>query len=115
MTTDIRLVELWEQWKDALADELKETSPEVADKRHAVTDEIEWQIKAERAEGPMGLVIQMGLAQWGTMPDANELILYSALVSLTGLDVKAEADALFTERELQTKVINLTDWRKGRL
>ena len=115
MTTDVRLLELFEQWKNALADELKETSPEVAAKRHAVTDEIEWQIKAEQAEGPMGLVIQMGLAQWGTMPDAKELILYASLVSLTGLDVKAEADALFTERESQTKVINLTDRRNGRL
>ena len=54
MTTDIRLLKLWEQWKDALAYELEATSQEIADKRHAVTDEIEWQIEAERAEGPMG-------------------------------------------------------------
>jgi len=115
MTTDIRLLKLWEQWKDALAYELEATSQEIADKRHAVTDEIEWQIEAERAEGPMGLVIQMGLAQWGAMPDAKDLILYTALVSLTGLDVKAEADALFTKREPQSKVINLGDRRKGQL
>ena len=112
MTTDIRLLKLWEQWKDALAYELEATSQEIADERRAVTDEIEWQIEAERAEGPMGLVIQMGLAQWGAMPDAKDLILYTALVSLTGLDVKAEADALFTEREPQSKVISLGDRRK---
>jgi hypothetical protein len=112
MTTDIRLLKLWEQWKDALAYELEATSQEIADKRHAVTDEIEWQIEAERAEGPMGLVIQMGLAQWGAMPDAKDPILYTALASLTGLDVKAEADALFTEREPQSKVISLGDRRK---
>jgi len=46
------------------------------------------------------------------MPDAKDLILYTALVSLTGLDVKAEADALFTEREPQSKVISLGDRRK---
>ena len=40
-------------------------------KRHAVTDEVAWQIEAERAEGPIGLVIQIGLAQWGAMPDAT--------------------------------------------
>lgn len=115
MTTDIRLLKLWEQWKDALAYELEATSQEIADKRRAVTDEIEWQIEAERAEGPMGLVIQMGLAQWGAMPDAKDLILYAALVSLTGLDVKAEADSLFTEHEPETKVINLAERRKGRV
>ena len=114
MTTDVRLLKLWEQWKDALAYELEATSYDIADKRRAVTDEIEWQIEAERAEGPMGLVIQMGLAQWGAMPDAKDLILYAALVSLTGLDVKAEADALFTKREQQSKVINLADRKKGR-
>jgi hypothetical protein len=63
MTTDIRLLKLWEQWKDALAYELEATSQEIADKRRAVTDEIEWLIEAERAEGPIGLVIQMGLAR----------------------------------------------------
>ena len=46
MTTDIRLLKLWEQWKDALAYELEATSQEIADKRRAVTDEIEWQIEA---------------------------------------------------------------------
>jgi hypothetical protein len=61
----------------------------------------------------MGLVIQMGLAQWGAMPDAKELILYAALVRLTGLDVKVEADALFTEGEPETKVINLANRRKA--
>ena len=54
MTTDVRLLKLWEQWKDALAYELEATSQEIADKRRAVTDEIEWQIEAERAEGPIG-------------------------------------------------------------
>src|SRR4029079_1555308 len=103
MSTDIRLLKLWEQWKDALGYELEATSQEIADKRRAVTDEIEWQIEAERAEGPIGLVIQMGLAQWGAVPDAKDLILYAALVSLTGLDVKAEADSLFTEHEPETK------------
>jgi hypothetical protein len=56
---DVKLIWLWEKWKQSIADEL-ECDAVAADRAHARTQAIEREIAETRAEGLVGIGIQFG-------------------------------------------------------
>jgi hypothetical protein len=93
---DVKLIWLWEKWKQSIADELA-CDAVAADRAH-VTQAIEREIAETRAEGLVGIGIQFGLWRFinghfilgSDQADAA----YEALVRLTGKDCTAEARAI---------------------
>ena len=91
---DVKLIWLWEKWKQSIADELA-CDAVAADRAHARTQAIEREIAETRAEGLVGIGIQFGLWRFinghfilgSDQADAA----YEALVRLTGKDCTAEA------------------------
>ena len=57
---DVKLIWLWEKWKQSIADELA-CDADAADRVHARTQAIEREIAETRAEGLVGIGIQFGL------------------------------------------------------
>jgi hypothetical protein len=94
---DVKLIWLWEKWKQSIADELT-CDAVAADRAHARTQAIEREIAETRAEGLVGIGIQFGLWRFinghfilgSDQADAA----YEALVRLTGKDCTAEARAI---------------------
>ena len=94
---DVKLIWLWEKWKQSIADELA-CDAVAADRAHARTQAIERAIAETRAEGLVGIGIQFGLWRFinghfilgSNQADAA----YEALVRLTGKDCTAEAHAI---------------------
>ena len=94
---DVKLIWLWEKWKQSFADELA-CDAVAADRAHARTQAIERAIAETRAEGLVGIGIQFGLWRFinghfilgSNQADAA----YEALVRLTGKDCTAEAHAI---------------------
>ena len=84
---DVKLIWLWEKWKQSIADELA-CDAVAADRAHARTQAIEREIAETRAEGLVGIGIQFGLWRFINghfilgcdQADAA----YEALVRLTG-------------------------------
>jgi len=57
---DVKLIWLWEKWKQSIADELA-CDAVAADRAHARTQAIEREIAETRSEGLVGIGIQFGL------------------------------------------------------
>ena len=57
---DVKLIWLWEKWKQSIADELA-CDAVAADRAHGRTQAIERAIAETRAEGLVGIGIQFGL------------------------------------------------------
>src|SRR5262245_60351491 len=93
---DIRLIWLWEKWKQSIADELA-CDAVAADRAHARTQVIEREIAETRAEGLVGIGIQFGLWRFINghfiLGSDQAEAAYEALVRLTGKDCTAEARA----------------------
>lgn len=118
--TDAAMLALWEQWKRQLVRTLEASCNEISDLRHTELVAIEREILKSRAEGLHGLAIQLGLWRFNSHVDPDDvghafgLAALASLVALTGLDAKAEADALFTGEGLPADVVDLAGWRKLR-
>jgi hypothetical protein len=94
---DVKLIWLWEKWKQSIADELA-SDAKVADRAHSRTLAIEHEIAETRAEGLIGIGIQFGLwrfinGHFGVGSEQADAA-YEALVRLTGKDCTAEARAI---------------------
>jgi hypothetical protein len=94
---DVKLIWLWEKWKQSIADELA-CDAVAADRAHVRTQAIEREIAETRAEGLVGIGIQFGLWRFINghfilgSDQADDA--YEALVRLTGKDCTAEARAI---------------------
>ena len=94
---DVKLIWLWEKWKQSIADELA-CDAVAADRAHERTQAIEREIAETRAEGLVGIGIQFGLWRFinGHFILGNDQAdaAYEALVRLTGKDCTADSRAI---------------------
>jgi hypothetical protein len=116
--TDAQMLALWEQWKAQLRWTLDTTSQDISDKRHEKVMEIEHQITEARAEGLKGLAIQLGLWHFNNshvdVSESGHALAISALASLiklTGIDAKAEAEAVCRGAQGDADIIDIAEWR----
>jgi hypothetical protein len=116
--TDAQMLALWEQWKAQLRWTLDTTSQDISDKRHEKVMEIERKIGEAHAEGLKGLAIQLGLWHFNNsridVSDAGNALAISALASLiqlTGIDAKAEAEAVCPGAQGDADIIDIAEWR----
>jgi hypothetical protein len=95
---DVKLIWLWEKWKQSVADELACETERASDRAHARTQAIEQEIAQIRAEGLVGIGVQLGLGRFinGHVDVACKQAdaAYEAIVRLTGKDCAAEARAI---------------------
>ena len=103
---DVKLIWLWEKWKQSIADELT-CDADAADRVHARTQAIEREIAETRAEGLVGIGIQFGLwrfinGHFNVSSDQADAA-YEALVRLTGKDCTAEALAIVKDAGIQPR------------
>jgi hypothetical protein len=94
---DVRLIWLWEKWKQSIADELA-CDAVSTDRAHVRTQAIEREIAETWAEGLVGIGIQFGLWRFinGHFILGNDQAdaAYEALVRLTGKDCTADSRAI---------------------
>jgi hypothetical protein len=100
---DVKLIWLWEKWKQSVADEMACDTERAADRAHARTRAVEREIAETRAEGLVGIGVQLGLWRFinGHVNIASEQAdaAYEALVRLTGKDYAAEACAIVKKQD----------------
>jgi hypothetical protein len=100
---DVKLIWLWEKWKQSVADEMACDTERAADRAHARTRAVEREIAETRAEGLIGIGVQLGLWRFinGHVNIASEQAdaAYEALVRLTGKDYAAEACAIVKKQD----------------
>ena len=90
---DVKLIWLWEKWKQSIADEL--ACDAVTDRAHVRTQAIEREIAETRAEGLVGIGIQFGLWRFINILGSDQAdAAYEALVRLTGKDCTADSRAI---------------------
>jgi hypothetical protein len=103
---DVKLIWLWEKWKQSVADEIACETERAADRAHMRTRAVERQIAETRAEGLVGIGVQLGLWRFinGRVIVASEQAdaAYEALVRLTGKDYAAEARSIFNRQDAIT-------------
>jgi len=103
---DVKLIWLWEKWKESLADEIACATERAANRAHMRTRAVEREIAETRAEGLIGIGVQLGLWRFinGRAIIASEQAdaAYEALVRLTGKDYAAEARAIFNRHDAVT-------------
>jgi hypothetical protein len=103
---DVKLIWLWEKWKQSVADEIACETERAADRAHMRTRALEQEIAETRAEGLLGIGVQFGLWRLinGRVIVASEQAdaAYEALVRLTGKDYAAEARAIFNRQDAVT-------------
>jgi hypothetical protein len=95
---DAKLIWLWEKWKQSVANEMACETERAADRAHARTRAVERAIAETRAEGLVGISVQLGLWRFinghGNVASEQADAAYEALVRLTGKDYTAEARAI---------------------
>jgi hypothetical protein len=103
---DVKLIWLWEKWKQSVANEIACETDDAADRAHIRTRAVEREIAEARAEGLIGIGVQLGLWRFinghGIAASEQADAAYDALVRLTGKDYAAEARAIFDRRDALT-------------
>jgi len=103
---DVKLIWLWEKWKQSVANEIACETDDAADRAHIRTRAVEREIAQARAEGLIGIGVQLGLWRFinghGIAASEQADAAYDALVRLTGKDYTAEAWAIFDRRDALT-------------
>jgi hypothetical protein len=98
---DVKLIWLWEKWKQSVAAEIACETERAADRAHMRTRAVEQEIAETRAEGLIGIGVQLGLCRVIVASEQADAA-YEALVRLTGKDYAAEARAIFNRQDAVT-------------